>query len=487
MSSPISRRTLFRGAAALAGAGALAGCSSGNDAQGSKAKTTITYWDWYASQAGWVDNEIKLFQQAHPDIAVKKTTQVSDKYADLVSLAYRSNNPPDILMVPKSPQLSQQVSQDWLLPVDKWATKSWQAGFPSDSFVEGVDVFGGKVYTAPFAAPAPSLQLYVHHGVFKDAGLTQADGSVKLPKTWDDVTAAAEAIASKSGGKVAPFGFGNSTNTTLAWWLDLFVRGAGSPGGAAVGGIDGMDYRVGQWTFGSDRNYLDVINLLLEWKNKNWFYPNSMSISDEQARAFFERGRFGMTVGGVWNQPEWSQHKFTDYSLVTLPSPGGDPKALFYGPPGGRFVAVSSKTPHADEAWAWFDWLYSPDAGKRWVEQGQGLSVYAKNNDPKSVTFAPFAQYVGMSGAAVVGPQPAIRNPKVSAVQLAAVKPDINDVLAGLYTGQLKDPHSALTELEGKMNQALGDAIKKAPGASAKDFVFPDWDLTKAYTTKPGA
>ncbi|WP_327634720.1 extracellular solute-binding protein [Kribbella sp. NBC_00482] len=491
MSSRISRRTLLRGAAGLAGAGALAGCSANDgagDAKGSKAATTITYWDWYASQAGWVDNEIKLFQEAHPGIAVKKTTQVSDKYADLVSLAYRSNNAPDILMVPKSPQLSQQISQSWLMPLDKWATDAWQGRFPENSFVEGVDVFSGKVYTAPFAAPAPSLQLYVHHGVFKDAGLTNADGSVKLPKTWDEVTGAAEAIASKSGGKVAPFGFGNSTNTTLAWWLDLFVRGAGTPGGAAVGGIDGMDYRVGKWTFGTDRNYLDVINLLLEWKNKNWFYPNSMSISDEQARAFFERGRFGMTVGGVWNQPEWTKHKFTDYSLVTLPTPtAGEPKALFYGPPGGKFVAVNAKTPHADEAWAWFDWLYSPDAGKRWVEQGQGLSVYAKNNDPKSVTFAPFSQYVAMSGAAVVGPQPTIRNPKVSAVQLPGVKPDINDVLAGVYTGQLKDPQAALNELTDKMNQALGDAIKKAPGVSAKDFTFADWDLAKPYTTKPGA
>src|SRR6266536_231958 len=487
MSAPISRRTLLRGAAAVAGAGALAGCSSSSNDEGSTAQTTITYWDWYASQAGWVDNEIKLFQQAHPGIVVKKTTQVSDKYADLVSLAYRSDNPPDILMVPKSPQLSQQVSQGWLLPVDKWDTKSWRSRFPQNSFVEGVDVFDGKVYTAPFAAPAPSLQLYVHHGVFKDAGLTNSDGSVKLPKTWDDVSRAADAIASKSGGKVAPFGFGNSTNTTLAWWLDLFVRGAGSPGGAAVSGIDGMDYRVGQWTYGTDRNYVDVINLLLEWKNKHWFYPNSMSISDEQARAFFERGKFGMTVGGVWNQPEWTKHKFTEYSLVTLPAPSGEPKALFYGPPGGKFVGVSSKSKHADEAWAWFDWLYSKEAGKRWVEQGQGLSVYAQNNDPKSVTFAPFAQYVAMSGAAAVGPQPTIRNPKVTAVQLPAVKPDINDLLAGVYTGQLKDPQAALTELTDKMNQALGDAIKKAPGLSAKDFAFADWDLTKPYTTKPGA
>lgn len=492
MSSAISRRSLLRGAAALAGAGAfggaLTGCSDDSSPSGSKADVTLTYWDWYASQAGWVDNEIKLFQQANPGIAIKKTTQVSDKYADLVSLAYRSENPPDILMVPKNPQLSQQVSQEWLLPLDKWATTSWQSRFPQNSFVEGVDVFDSKVYTAPFAAPAPSLQLYIHHGVFKDAGLTNSDGSVQLPKTWDDVSRAAEAITSKSGGKVSAFGFGNSTNTSLAWWLDLFVRGAGSPGGAAVGGIDGMDYRVGKWTFGTDRNYADVITMLMEWKSKNWFYPNSMSISDEQARAFFERGRFGMTIGGVWNQPEWTEHKFTEYSLVTLPSPSGTPKALFYGPPGGKFVAVSSKSKHADEAWAWFDWLYSQDAGKRWVEQGQGLSVYSQNNDPKGVTFAPFAQYVAMAGTAVVGPQPTIRNPALTKLELPAVKPDINDVLSGVYTGQIKDVQGALNSLADRMNQALADGVKKVgAGAKPTDFAFPDWDLTKAYSTKPAS
>jgi hypothetical protein len=93
-----------------------------------------------------------------------------------------------------------------------------------------------------------------------------------------------------------------------------------------------------------------------------------------------------------------------------------------------------------------------------------------------------------MSGAAVVGPQPTIRNPKLTKLELPAVKPDINDVLAGIYTGQLKDVQGALNDLTGKMNQALSDAVKKVgAGASLKDFAFADWELTKAYTTKPGA
>jgi ABC-type glycerol-3-phosphate transport system substrate-binding protein len=229
----------------------------------------------------------------------------------------------------------------------------------------------------------------------------------------------------------------------------------------------------------------------MEWKKKGYIYPNSMSISDEQARAYFERGRFGMTVGGVWNQPEWTQHKFTDYSLMTLPSPTAEPKAFFYGPPGGAFVALSDKAKHPDEAWAWFDWLYSPAAGKRWVEQGQGLSVYPQNNDPKAVTFKPFAQYVAMSNTGLVGPQPTIRNPQTTKVVLGNVKPDINDVLAGVYTGQIRDVSGALSALADRRNRALSDAVKQAAGAGTKvsmsDYVFADWDPTKTYLNRPAS
>jgi ABC-type glycerol-3-phosphate transport system substrate-binding protein len=480
----MKRRDLFRAGASVAltaFAGGLTACSSSGERTVSS--TSVTYWDWYVSQAAWVDNEIKLFEQAHSDSPIKKTTQVTDKYADLFALASRSKTTPDIFMIPKTPTIQEQVAKKWLLPLDKWATSSWQSRFPADQFVEGVNVFDGKVYTAPFAAPAPSLQLYCHKGVFKNAGLTNADGSIQLPRTWDDVTRAAQTITSRSGGKVYGLGFGNAQNFALAWWIDLFTRGAGSPGGT-----NSMDFRTGAWTYGSDRNYADFLNLLLDWRKRGFVYPNSMSSSDEQARAFFSQGAFGMTVGGVWNQPTWTEAKFTDYSLVTLPSPTGSPKAFFYGPPGGSFVAISAGAMEPDRAWAWFDWLYGKAAGKRWVEQGLGLSVYAENNDPSLVKFAPFAEYVGMANTAMVGPTPTVRNPEVATVTLNAVKPDINDVAAGLYTGQLKDTGAALSELQDRMNQAQSDAVKAAAAKGAKvsmaDYVFADWDPTKPYVHK---
>lgn len=481
----LSRRHLLRAAVAAGGAAFLTGCGDPGKDSGSASGATLAYWDWYVSQAPWVDTEAKLFQQANGKTTIKKTTQVTDKYFDLLTLAFRSGTAPDVFLLPTKPDLEVPVGQGWLMPLDKWATPQWQSRFPDDSFVEGVNVFGGKVYSAPFKALAPALQLYIHNGVFKEAGLTNPDGTVFIPKTWDDITRAAEAITAKSGGKVFGLGFGNAQKGALPWLIELFCRGAGSPGGTQT-----VDYRTGKWSYGSDRNYADFLALLLEWKNRGYLYPNSMSISDEQARAFFSMGRFGMIVGGVWNQAPWEEAGFKDYSLMTLPSPTGTPRGFFYGPPGGFLVGISAKAKDPDRAWAWLDWLYGAAAGKRWVQGGYGLSVYPENNDPAGVTSPTFKQYVAMAGTALVGPVPEIRNPQLTKVEVAPVQPDLPDVAAGIYTGQLKDVPQALKELEDRLNGALNEAVTKARGQGVKagmdDYVFADWDIAKPYTTKRG-
>lgn len=305
-----------------------------------------------------------------------------------------------------------------------------------------------------------------------------------VPKTWDDVTHAAETITQKGGGNVYGLGFGNSAFSLLEWWMTVFILGAGSPGGAY-----GMDNRVGKFTYGTDRNYVDFLNLFKEWKTKGYFYPNSMSISDEVSRAYFSRGKFGMTVGGVWNEPEWTGAKFTDYTLTTLIAPTTQLKGYFQNSPGGTFVTISSQTKHPDEAWAWFDWIYSPDAGKRWVSFGEDISVFPANNDPATVKFNPFAQYVGLSKLSLSAPDVSVRNPQTANVIVQAVKPTMGDVMAGYYTGQTSDIQSALSELASKMQAAQDTAVKQAQSkgfkVSASDYAFPDWDLTKPYITKP--
>ncbi|GLV56567.1 hypothetical protein KDH_34070 [Dictyobacter sp. S3.2.2.5] len=487
--SRMNRRSFLQTAAATAGAAtlgsALAACGSSGSSSGGST-VTIKYWDWWVSQAPWVDNEIKLFQKAHPNITVKKTTQASNTFDNLYALAAKSGSQPDVSMIPQKPNFNIQVSNGWFMPIDKWANDAWKQKFPTGTFHEGNNMFNGKLYTAPFSGYAPWLQLYINNKVFKDAGLVNADGTIFVPKTWDDVTHAAEQVTKKSNGNAYGLGFGNSSFNLLFWWIELFVRGAGSPGGAY-----GMDNRVGKYTYGSDRNYADFLTLFKEWKTKGYFHPNSMSMTDEIARANFERGKFGMTVGGVWNQAEWSQHNFTDYTLTTLISPQATPKAYFTYTPGGTLFAMSSKTKHSDEAWAWMDWLYSPEAGKRWVSMGEDLSIFSQNDDPALVKFKPFAQYVATAKLTLPAPDVSVRNPQTANVQVQAVKPDLGDLSSGWYTGQVSDLQGSLNDLQARMQKAQDDAVKQAQQkgykVNASDWTFPDWDPTKPYITKPGA
>lgn len=490
-SGRFNRRNFLQAATATSAAALLGGnltaCGSNPGNASSGGVVTINYWDYYVSQAPWVDNEIKLFEQAHPNIKVKKTTNASNTYDNLFALAVKSNTQPDVFLLPIStPPLNQQVQNGWLLPLDKWAD-SWKKRFPPQSFIEGSNMFNGHIYSAPMGGHAPWLQLYVNNNVFKAAGLTNPDGSIKLPKTWDDVTNAMDVITKKSNGTTYGYGFGNAEGGDLAFSLEMFVRGAGTPGGAY-----GSDARTGKYMQGTDRNYQDFINLLLEWKQRGYIYPNSASIGYEVARAYFERGKFGMITTGVWAQPEWTTHKFTDYSLTTLVAPTETPKAYFYYSPGGTLWAASAKTKHPDEAFAWLDWLYSPEAGKRWAQvYSEDLSIYPQNNDPKQIKFQPFAEYAGTSPLSLEGPTVTVRNPEASKVVINPVKPDITDVITGIYTGQIKqgDIASALLDLQHRYQKAQDDGIQQAIQRGVKvkpsDWVFPDWDPTKPYVTKP--
>ena len=483
----LDRRTFLRGALVTAGVAAVGGSLAGCVVAPAPATGTVGFWDWYVTQASWVDNEIALFQKANPGLTIEKTTQVTDKYPELAALAQRSDSLPEVLMIPKAPTIQEQVAAGWYLPLDDYITDEWKSRFPEGVFVEGINTFDGKVYTAPFAGIAPSVQLYVHNEIFRTAGLTNSDGSVKVPATWDDVTKAAAAIKSKIGGSTYGIGFGNSDAPLIgAWWVDMFTRGAGSPGGTQT-----VDYRTGEYTYSSDRNYADFLEMLVDWKNNEYIHPNVMSMGDEQARAEFAKGSFGMTVGGVWNQPSWTEAGFTDYSLMTLPSPTGKPKSFFYGAPGSGFIAISATAADPDAAWKWFDWLNGVDAGKRWVQDRQGLSIFPENNVAENVDFEPFAQYAAMADMAKYGPAPTIRNPEVSKVAVGTVTPAINDVCTGIFTGQLGDIGTALSEVQDATQQALQSAIDTAAAAGAnvsiKDYVFSDWDPTQTYITTASA
>ena len=87
-----------------------------------------------------------------------------------------------------------------------------------------------------------------------------------------------------------------------------------------------------------------------------------------------------------------------------------------------------------------------------------------------------------------LGPNPRVRNPDVSLVDLEyqPLQPDFGQVVQGLFTGQLPDPRAAMQDLDDRSEAELERAIEAARAKGAQvtrdDWVFANWDPTRDYT-----
>lgn len=496
-SHQISRRLFIGGAAgaslatlALTACGGSSGTpgTSGSPSAGAtteaggKLSGTVTHWDTWQSQSVYIENEIKLFEEA-TGLKLERTQQQTGAYQDLITLGERSGDMPDTRFLGDGPPFNEQVANGWLHPMNELVDEAWVKSFPPYSFVEGINMIDGKIYSAPFESnAAPWIYLFINNQVFRDAGLVDDKGEVLIPKSWDDVTNYAKQINEKSANKVYGLGFGTAAFNLFSWWWTVFCTGESPTAGF------NQDLRTGKYTMGSDPLAKEFLEQMVAWRDAGLFYPTSMTIDDETARIHFLQGKFGMTVGGVWNQPGWAKDGFTDYSITTMLTKKGDaPKAFFYSSPGGRFWVMNPKPKNPDGALAWWKWLYSEEAGARYAQEfAIGLSVFPSANDPSKIKDKNFANYVAAAeGKQIPGPQPAVRNPDVSKVTPDAVKPDAGDIVAGVFTDQIKDIAGALNKLETDMNAALEKAVKAAADGGAKvsmaDYVFEGWDPTKPF------
>lgn len=489
------KASLAVGSMMTAGA-ALSACNSATTTT-TQGNITLKHWDWYVTQGPWMDNEISLFHKANPNITIKRTVTVSDKYANQFSLADRSNTIPDTFMlVPGwTVAFEDQVNKyKWLLPISDFSDYQQFVGtFPNASlnFVTGSNISRTthKTYSAPFEGPSPNIELWINTKVFRDAGLADSSGQVQVPQTMDEVLSAARAIKQKSGGKVYGYGFGGKLPYQDIWLMDLVTPLSSN------GSTGGFNQRTGQYDFYDNPVYHQAIDWFKTMKSEGHILPQSASVDDEQIRFLFAQNKFGMLLGGIWVIAGWQQTNpdFKDYTMDHSPFINTTTaKGAYYTGPGGTNFGISAKTKYKDAAWKWLKWLYSKDAGERWVKAGNGTSIfpdtlkdeYAQNDAQKN--------YFKLCRTMVkVSPQRDLRNPDTSKVQEAGVTPAESDIVRGVFTGQISDYVGALKTLQDKKNTNLATAIKQAQANGAKvsldDYKFPDWDPTQDYITKPNS
>ncbi len=166
-------------------------------------KTTITYWQYaYDTRVNAMDQLIKQFEQANPDITVKQETFPYNSYQQQVAASLPAGQGADVV----------QLYYGWL---DTWMNAGYVKPLPSQyfdaatldkEFIPMVQAAkrGGEYYGLPTAVR--SLALFYNKDMFKEAGIQGP------PKTWDEFVADAKALTKRSGARLTQEGYGFAPN-----------------------------------------------------------------------------------------------------------------------------------------------------------------------------------------------------------------------------------------------------------------------------------
>ncbi|MGE5557431.1 MAG: extracellular solute-binding protein [Bacillota bacterium] len=451
-------------------------------------KVTLTVWDSMVAQSKFYNAEIKLFQEKYPWIEIKRVTQVVHKYRTIVEMAARSGSLPD-LYFPSTGYMNDDAINGWIIPLDKWATPAWKKRFPKGSFTQGIHIFNGKTFSLPAAQPYVWHQLYINRKVFRDAGLVDKSGKILHPRTWAEYRKFAKIITEKGKGKVWGVGIAKNPSHMYAHIYYEWARWAGAAGGDHVEPFE-MDYRAGKYTFDHPA-YLKVFKLLLDLKKDGSLIPNFLSIEDEVMRAMFAEGQIGMIDGGVWNQNGWAgtHPGWNDYDCAPEPAPdekGYRAMQCVIAEPSCYLISRDCKNP--DAAWLFLDWLTTPEAGKRFVKLGIGISIFPEANVPENAKTEQYAQFLKICSKFLRwAPNPMARNAALANIKLDTPIPSREEVFWGILSGQIaeKDIPKAMKDMNDRYNAELAKQMKKLQEQgiklSMKDLLYPDWNPLENY------
>ncbi len=460
------------------------------------AQTTVQYWDYWVTQGPAIDEIIAAFEEANPDITIEKNTIGGGPYVESINLAMQGDSGPDVFVLPAPDGNTQQAlldyyNQGYLYNLSEFAdADAFMQGFPSPetNFVEGSNMIGGDLYTAPFMGPdKPWLQLYINTDLYREAGLVDAEGNPALPTTWEEFLANSRTVAAETDA----YGTGFSVQQPWAagWWYRV-CNYSGLPFDGAVGGFD---YRSGEFTFASNECYRTVLDGLVSMADEELIHPAalSLSIDDEGARALFAEGGFAHLVAGEWVIAGWGQTHpdFEAYTATHVPFPGTEPQSYFTASVGGQWFAVNAGTDVADAAWAFFKFLHSPEAGAIWARNGNGLVLNTPQPYDEFAANEAFEYIFSSTDLVRTLPEPTIRTPALAGVQQTLVGPSPDDILVGVLSGQIEDVGAALADLDARKLQALETGVADAQAAgvdvSLEDYLFPDWNPAENYVTEP--
>lgn len=298
---------------AILAVGAMSGCGEKKN----DGKVSISIGNCAVEgQNGYEQQVEKLerFRAAHPDIEITPDTYAYDT-KNFIAKAAGGQLPTTYATY--FTEVKQIASQGYCADISKIVEKVGLLDVLNPTILEIVKGENGEIWGLPHGAYAQSLN--INKKIFKEAGLVNEDGSIKIPQTYDDVLEYAKIIKEKTG----KAGFVIPTIENCGGWHMMNI--AWSYGTEFMKQNDD-----GSWTatFDSDE-FKNACKWIydMKWEN-NALYENSV-VSNADRLQIFGTYQAGMMFGAPPEQALITKYGMNKDDIVCVRMPEG---------PGGRFT-----------------------------------------------------------------------------------------------------------------------------------------------------
>ncbi|MFP5115409.1 ABC transporter substrate-binding protein [Bacillaceae bacterium C204] len=325
-----------------------AGCSSSKSSSGdgdSNGVVTLKFWDFHSeAEKKFFQDLVKEYNTSHKDqVKIEYTAfNQSDYTTTKLPVAFANEEGPDIFMV--SPGDFTKYAQSGIMAdLNSYFPEGAKEDFLPAS-LEAV-TYQDKVLALPYELEL--LGLYYNKKMLADKG-------VEVPKTWDELQAAAKKLTTdKVAGLVLPTDKGPYLN--FIWYPFLWQQGGN------VLNEDGT-----KSTFTSP----EVVKALDYWGSffKDGSAPSKLQYGPWDA-SNIGTGSAAMTILGTWAVPVLeNQFKDVEIGLAPIPTPAGGKAATDAG---GWKMAVNSKSKNVKEAAKFIMWCFAEDSSRplKWATE----------------------------------------------------------------------------------------------------------------------
>lgn len=346
----------------------LAGCSSGgtnepknngaDNGKGGEETVELTFWRHdYAPEAESLAKMIASFEQEHPNVKVRMELIPNDQYETKIRTALAGGNPPDIMAI-DGPTLASYAHQGALLPLNDYMAEDGNLDDIAKPVLESL-TYNGQIYAAP--NNDASLALFYNKKMLEAKGIPLPSKNPDEAWTWEQMLDAAKKLNDPASGvygwNPTPWGFAGHEGAPFSEMVFLWQAGGEilSPDGSTA------------------RGYLDSAENKKALEFWSVLYNTEKVAPKELPQDAFANGKVAMNVDGPWafgsleaNFPNFKLGE--DYDVAPL---WKDAKQVT--PNGSWNMAITAKTEHPDEAWAFLNWVTGVEGSKQWYQDTKNL------------------------------------------------------------------------------------------------------------------